>query len=104
MDLFVNVEALPQEPPTIISPPEDTYGPTGANLTLDCEARGFPAPAITWQYENTEGRTWQLPSDDQDISIQVIFLGINSGSMSSADSDLFWSNLFCSPKIHESFF
>lgn len=60
-----------KEPPTIVSPPEDTYGPTGANLTLDCEARGFPAPAITWQYENTEGRTWQLPSDDQDISIQT---------------------------------
>ena len=45
------------EPPTILSPPEDTYGPMGANLTLDCEARGFPAPIISWQYENVEGET-----------------------------------------------
>ena len=53
------------EPPTIISPPSDTYGPMGANLTLDCEARGFPAPIITWQYENVDGNTIYLPSDDQ---------------------------------------
>ena len=36
---------------------QDTYGPMGANLTLDCEARGFPAPIISWQYENVEGET-----------------------------------------------
>ena len=59
------------EAPTIISPPSDTYGPMGANLTLDCEARGYPAPIITWQYENVEGQTFYLPSDDQDISIQM---------------------------------
>ena len=29
----------------------------GANLTLDCEARGFPAPIISRQYENVEGET-----------------------------------------------
>jgi hypothetical protein len=33
----------------------------GANLTLDCEARGFPAPTITWQYDNAEGQTIALP-------------------------------------------
>jgi len=60
-----------KEAPVIISPPSDTYGPTGANLTLDCEARGFPAPTISWQYDNVEGRTILLPSDDQDISIQM---------------------------------
>ena len=59
------------EPPSIISPPTDTYGPAGANLTLDCEARGYPAPTISWQYENVEGVTILLPSDDQDISIQM---------------------------------
>ena len=59
------------EPPTILSPPADTYGPAGANLTLDCEARGYPAPTISWQYENVEGVTILLPSDDQDISIQM---------------------------------
>ena len=38
-----------KEAPAIISPPSDTYGPIGANLTLDCEARGYPAPTISWQ-------------------------------------------------------
>ena len=59
------------EPPTIVGPPSDTYGPQGANISLDCEARGFPAPIITWQYENVDGDTVYLPSDDQDISIQM---------------------------------
>jgi len=60
-----------KEAPIIISPPVDSYGPIGTNLTLDCEARGFPAPTISWQYDNVEGRTIVLPSDDQDISIQM---------------------------------
>jgi len=60
-----------KESPLIISPPIDTYGPLGANLTLDCEARGHPAPTITWQYENEDGDTISLPSDDQMISIQM---------------------------------
>lgn len=50
---------------------QDTYGPKGANLTLDCEARGFPAPSISWQFETVEGETIFLPSDDQAISIQM---------------------------------
>jgi len=57
--------------PVIVTPPTDTFGPKGANLTLDCEARGFPAPDITWQYENMEGNTISLPSDDQMISVQM---------------------------------
>jgi len=60
-----------KEAPMIISPPDDTYGPIGANLTLDCEARGYPAPTISWQFDNVEGKTILLPSDDQDISIQL---------------------------------
>jgi len=60
-----------KESPVIVSPPVDSYGPIGANLTLDCEAKGFPAPTISWQYDNVEGRTILLPSDDQDISIQM---------------------------------
>lgn len=60
-----------KEGPVILSPPTDTYGPLGANLTLDCEAKGYPAPTITWQYENVEGDTISLPSDDQMISIQM---------------------------------
>ena len=46
----------------IISRPDDSYGPLGANLTLDCEARGYPAPSITWRFVNTEGKTIALPS------------------------------------------
>jgi len=57
--------------PIIVSPPQDTYGPMGANLTLDCEAKGFPAPIISWQYDNIEGQTISLPSDDQMISVQM---------------------------------
>lgn len=48
--------------PVIISRPDDSYGPLGANLTLDCEARGYPAPTITWRFVNTEGKTIALPS------------------------------------------
>lgn len=51
-----------KESPVIISKPDDSYGPLGANLTLDCEARGFPAPTITWRFVNTEGKTISLPS------------------------------------------
>lgn len=60
-----------KESPVIVSPPSNTYGPMGANLTLDCEAKGFPAPIITWQYDNIEGQTISLPSDDQMISVQM---------------------------------
>ena len=51
-----------KEVPVIISKPDDSYGPLGANLTLDCEARGYPAPTITWRFVNTEGKTISLPS------------------------------------------
>jgi len=60
-----------KEAPVIMSKPDDSYGPLGANLTLDCEARGHPAPTITWRFVNTEGKTIALPSDDQSISIQM---------------------------------
>ena len=46
----------------IISPPDDSYGPLGANLTLDCEARGFPAPVISWKFVSAKGETISLPS------------------------------------------
>ena len=52
-----------QEAPTIVSPPEDSYGALGANLTLACEARGFPAPTITWQFVSAKGETVWLPSE-----------------------------------------
>lgn len=60
-----------KEPPVIISGPSDVSGPLGANLTLSCEARGFPAPVITWQFVSAEGKTISLPSDDQSVSIQM---------------------------------
>jgi len=57
--------------PVIVSAPQDVNGPIGANLTLDCEATGFPAPIITWQFDNIEGQTISLPSDDQMVSVQM---------------------------------
>eukprot|EP00095_Tigriopus_kingsejongensis_P007134 maker-scaffold687_size111633-snap-gene-0.24 protein:Tk07134 transcript:maker-scaffold687_size111633-snap-gene-0.24-mRNA-1 annotation:"insulin-like growth factor-binding protein 7 precursor" len=60
-----------KEAPVIISPPSDSYGPLGANLTLDCEARGYPAPVITWQFVSVKGETISLPSDDQSVAIQM---------------------------------
>ncbi len=50
-----------KEPPVIVSPPVDSYGPLGANLTLACEAKGFPAPVITWQFVSAKGETTWLP-------------------------------------------
>jgi len=70
-DLSMDYWGPCKEAPIIISPPVDTRGHVGANLTLDCEARGFPAPTISWQYDNVEGVTILLPADDQDISIQM---------------------------------
>ena len=35
-----------QEAPVIIGPPKDTYGPVGANLTLDCEVSGCCADKL----------------------------------------------------------
>ena len=49
--------------PVIISPPRDSYGPLGANLTLDCEARGNPAPEISWRFVSAKGETVTLPSE-----------------------------------------
>jgi len=60
-----------KEAPVIISKPDDSYGPLGKNLTLGCEARGYPAPTISWSFVNTEGKTISLPSDDQSVSIQM---------------------------------
>ena len=60
-----------QEAPTIVSPPEDSYGALGANLTLACEARGFPAPTITWQFVSAKGETVWLPSEEQRIKIII---------------------------------
>ncbi len=48
--------------PVIVSPPKDSYGPLGANLTLDCEARGHPAPEISWRFVSAKGETIALPS------------------------------------------
>ena len=59
-----------KESPVIMSPPEDSYGPLGANLTLDCEARGFPAPTITWQFLSTDGKTISLPSGSPQTVIE----------------------------------
>jgi len=69
--LFMEYWGPCKEAPVIISPPKNSYGPLGANLTLDCEARGFPAPTITWQFVSTEGKTISLPSDDQYVAIQM---------------------------------
>ena len=60
--------------PVIISPPRDSYGPLGANLTLDCEARGYPAPTITWQFNSNEGKTYNLPSNSTGYSCERVFL------------------------------
>ena len=45
------VDVMMLQAPIIITPPTDTRGHVGANLTLDCEARGFPAPTISWQVD-----------------------------------------------------
>ena len=55
--------------PVIVSPPKDSYGPLGANLTLDCEARGFPAPEISWKFVSAKGETTTLPSKFHFITV-----------------------------------
>jgi len=69
--LFMEYWGPCKEAPIIMSSPVNSYGPLGANLTLDCEARGYPAPTITWQFVSTEGKTISLPSDDQHVAIQM---------------------------------
>ncbi|CAB4068938.1 unnamed protein product [Lepeophtheirus salmonis] len=51
--------------------PQLTIEHWGANLTLSCEVRGFPAPVISWKFVSVEEKTISLPSDDQGVSIQM---------------------------------
>jgi hypothetical protein len=46
----------------------------GANLTLDCEARGYPAPTITWQFNSNEGKTYSLPSKKSSFIIYLKYM------------------------------
>ena len=66
--------------PVIMSSPENSYGPLGANLTLDCEARGYPAPTITWQFVSTEGKTISLPSRSMWWATNHDLIQLNSGN------------------------
>ena len=63
-----------------MSSPENSYGPLGANLTLDCEARGYPAPTITWQFVSTEGKTISLPSRSMLWATNHDLIQLNSGN------------------------
>ena len=71
-----------------MSSPENSYGPLGANLTLDCEARGYPAPTITWQFVSTEGKTISLPSRSMLWATNHDLIQLNSGNN-------FHLNIFC---------
>ena len=62
----------------IISPPSDSYGPLGANLTLDCEARGYPAPEISWKFVSAKGETVSLPSRLSKRLIQKFMLSLTT--------------------------
>ena len=62
-----------------MSSPVNSYGPLGANLTLDCEARGYPAPTITWQFVSTEGKTISLPSRSMLWATNYNLIQLNSG-------------------------
>ncbi|XP_054719282.1 hemicentin-1-like [Uloborus diversus] len=51
-----------KDPPKWLKEPKDTYLLAGANLTLDCEASGFPVPIVTWK----------KGSNDKDIYEEVM--------------------------------
>ncbi|XP_023213276.1 hemicentin-1-like isoform X2 [Centruroides sculpturatus] len=56
----VNVQVL--IPPTITVLPENQNISIGAQFTLNCEARGFPTPTVTWYHNN------EKISEEQQIS------------------------------------
>lgn len=57
--------------PEIVSKPEDRTLRVGQPLALDCEAKGFPIPTITWMFTGRDGITRQLPSDDELVAVQL---------------------------------
>ncbi|XP_050699807.1 insulin-like growth factor-binding protein-related protein 1 isoform X2 [Eriocheir sinensis] len=70
-DLHVAVRGPCMEAPTIRSTPEDTSRPLGSILVLDCEAKGFPVPTITWVLNKPDGSSLELPGDDSSFAVQV---------------------------------
>ncbi|XP_067000929.2 insulin-like growth factor-binding protein-related protein 1 [Anabrus simplex] len=57
--------------PWIISGPQNVAGPLHAGLALDCEVKGYPAPAVHWEFKGDDGSFKILPSDDLYLAVQV---------------------------------
>ncbi|KAH9499158.1 hypothetical protein Btru_004290 [Bulinus truncatus] len=53
----------------IVSKPEYIKNATNDNVVLSCEAIGFPTPTIRWIVTRANGKTYDVPGDDNHIVI-----------------------------------
>ncbi|KAL0270317.1 UNVERIFIED_CONTAM: hypothetical protein PYX00_007773 [Menopon gallinae] len=47
--------------PAITTGPQATNTYEGANFALDCEAKGYPVPTVTWEFQSFSGPMATLP-------------------------------------------
>lgn len=55
--------------PKIESVPENISAKDGTNVALICEASGHPIPTIEWVWTRVDNKTFSLPNDDINISV-----------------------------------
>ncbi|CAL1526015.1 unnamed protein product [Lymnaea stagnalis] len=53
----------------IVTKPEYVRNPAMDNVTLACEAIGYPTPIIRWTVTKANGKTYDMPGDDNHIVI-----------------------------------
>ncbi|XP_063231263.1 insulin-like growth factor-binding protein-related protein 1 [Bacillus rossius redtenbacheri] len=70
-DLFLKHWGPCRSVPEIVSGPQDSSSAPGEALALDCEVKGYPIPAVDWEFRSEDGSTRMLPSDDQYVAVQV---------------------------------
>ncbi|XP_054261099.1 insulin-like growth factor-binding protein-related protein 1 [Macrosteles quadrilineatus] len=56
--------------PQVTSGPENKSMFTGQPAVLDCEAKGFPVPSITWEFVSGDSSVVVLPGDNPLVSVQ----------------------------------
>lgn len=55
--------------PKIESNPENIFAKEGKNVALICEASGHPIPTVEWVWTRVDNKTFSLPNDDINISV-----------------------------------
>ncbi|KAK3915142.1 Insulin-like growth factor-binding protein-related protein 1, partial [Frankliniella fusca] len=57
--------------PWVVTPPTPAQHALGAPVSLECEVKGYPAPAPSWERLSKEGIATPLPGDDASLVVMV---------------------------------